>query len=142
MEVFCDDRYAERESYDCKDECNKTKELKRAIVFKERSDHCDDLYAVTNCVELGLGACRSVSILHWYVLNTPAVVDGMDGELGFNLEAFAQNGEGLDEGLAHSSIARHHVVKAVTVYPLDHGANKVVAKAVKGSFILFGIGAV
>ena len=66
----------------------------------------------------------------------------MDGELGFNLEALAQDGEGFDERLAHGSVAGHHVVKAVAVNPLDHGANKVVAKPVKGSFILFGIGAV
>ena len=66
----------------------------------------------------------------------------MDGELGFNLEALAQDGEGFDERLTHGSVAGHHVVKAVAVNPLDHGANKVVAKPVKGSFILFGIGAV
>ena len=58
----------------------------------------------------------------------------MDGELGFDLKALAQDGERLDEGFAHGSIAGHHVVKAVTVYPFNHGANKVVAKAVKGSF--------
>lgn len=66
----------------------------------------------------------------------------MDGELGFDLEALTQDREGLDEGLAHGSIACHHVVEAIAVDPFDHGANEVVAKAVKGSLVLFGIGAV
>lgn len=66
----------------------------------------------------------------------------MDGELGFNLEALAQNGEGLDERFAHGSISGHHVVKAVAVNPLDHGANKVVAKSVKGAIVLLSVRAV
>lgn len=70
------------------------------------------------------------------------MIDGVDGELGFNLEALTQDGEGLDERLAHGSVAGHDVVEAVAVNPFDHGANEVVAKAVKGPLVLFGIGAV
>lgn len=142
MEVLCDDWYTESEPNDGKDDCDKTKELERTIIFKEGSNHCDDLDAVADRVELGFRAGRAISILYRHVLNAPAVIDGVDGELGFNLEALTQNGERLDERLAHGSVAGHHVVKAVAVYPLDHGANKVVAKAVKCSFVLFGIGAV
>lgn len=142
MEVLRNNWDSESETYDGKDECNKTKEFERTIVLKECSDHCDYLNAVANRVELGLGACGSIAILHRHIFYAPAVVDGMNGELGFDLKALAQDGERLDEGFAHGSIAGHHVVKAVTVYPFNHGANKVVAKAVKGSFVLFGIGAV
>lgn len=142
MEVLRNNWNSEGKAYDGEDERYKGKELERTIVFKERSNHCDDLDAVANGVELGLGACGPIAILHRNVFNSPAVIDSVDGELGFNLEALAQYGEGLDEGFAHGSVAGHHVVKAVAVNPLDHGANKVVAKSVKGSFILFGIGAV
>ena len=142
MEVLRNNWDSESETYDGKYECNKTKELERTIVFKERSDHCDDLDAVADRIEFRFRALRSISILYWYVLNAPAVIDGMDGELGFDLEALTQDGESFDEGFAHGSIAGHYVVKAVTVYPFNHGTNKVVAEAVKGSFILFGIGAV
>ena len=142
MEVLCDDWYTESEPYDGKDGRDETEELEGTIVFKERPNHCDDLDAVADRVEFGFRAGRSISILHWHVLNAPTVVDCMDRELGFNLEALAQDGEGLDERLAHGSVAGHDVVKAVAVNPFDHRTNKVVAKAVKGSFILFGIGAV
>lgn len=142
MEVLRNNWDSESETYDGKDECNKTKELERTIVFKERSDHCDDLDAVADRIEFGFRALRSIAILHRHVFNTPAVVDGMYGELGFDLEALAQNGEGLDEGLAHGSVAGHDVVEAVAVNPFDHGANEVVAKAVKGPLVFFGIGAV
>lgn len=142
MEVLPNNWNSEGKAYDGEDERYKCKELERTIVFKERYNHCDDLDAVANGVELGLGACGPIAILHRHVFNSPAVIDSVDGELGFDLEALAQDGEGLDERLAHRSVAGHHVVKAVAVNPLNHSANKVVAKPVKGSFILFGIGAV
>lgn len=142
MEELHNNWGSEGKAYDGKDKCDKTEELERTIVFKERSDHCDDFDAVAERIEFGFRALGPISILHRHVFNAPAVVDGMDGELGFDLEALAQNGEGLDEGFAHGSVAGHHVVKAVTVNPLDHGANKIVSKPVKCSFILFGIGAV
>lgn len=142
MEVLRNNWDSESETYDGKDECNKTKEFERTIVLKECSDHCDYLNAVANCVELGLGACGSIAILHRHIFYAPAVVDGMNGELGFDLEAFTQDGEGLYERLAHGSVAGHDVVEAIAVNPLDHGANKIVSEPVKCSFVLFCIGAI
>lgn len=79
---------------------------------------------------------------HRHIFYAPAVVDGMNGELGFDLEAFTQDGEGLYERLAHGSVAGHDVVEAIAVNPLDHGANKIVSEPVKCSFVLFCIGAI
>ena len=112
MEVLHNNWNSEGKAYDGEDERYKCKELERTIVFKERSNHCDDLDAVADRVEFGFRAGRSISILYRHVLNAPAVVDGMDGELGFDLKALAQDGERLDEGFAHGSIAGHHVVKS------------------------------
>lgn len=70
------------------------------------------------------------------------MIDGVDGELGLDLEALAQNGERLDERLAHGAVARHDVLKAVAVDPLDHGADQVVAESVEGALVLLGVGAV
>ena len=66
----------------------------------------------------------------------------MDGELGLDLEALAQDGECLDEWLAHGAVPRHDVIEAVAVDPLDHGADQVVSEAVEGALVLLGIGAV
>lgn len=86
-------------AYDGEDERYKGKELERTIVFKERSNHCDDLDAVANGVELGLGACGPIAILHRHVFNSPAVIDSVDGELGLNLEASLKTGKVLTKGL-------------------------------------------
>ena len=129
MEVLRNNWDSESETYDGKDECNKTKELEWTVILKKRSNHCDNFNTVTYCVELGLRAYGPITVFNRYVFNTPAMVDGMDGELGFNLEALTQDGEGLYERLAHGSIACHNVVKAVAVYPFNHGANEVIPKA-------------
>ena len=70
------------------------------------------------------------------------MIDGVDGELGLDLEALAQDGERLDERLAHGTVPRHNVFEAVAVDPLDHGADQVVAKSVEGALVLLGVGAV
>lgn len=66
----------------------------------------------------------------------------MDGELGLDLEALAQDGERLDERLAHGAVTRHDVFEAVAVDPLDHGTDQVVSEAMEGALVLLGVGAV
>lgn len=66
----------------------------------------------------------------------------MDGELSLDLETLAQDGERLDERLAHGAVARHDVFEAVAVDPLDHGADQVIPEAVEGALVLLRVGAV
>lgn len=141
-EVLNNNRNAEREPYGGEEQRDEAEELERAVVLEERADHGDDLDAVADRVELRLRSRGAVSVLHRDVLDAPAVVDGVDGELGLDLEALAQNGERLDERLAHGAVARHDVLKAVAVDPLDHGADQVVAESVEGALVLLGVGAV
>ena len=70
------------------------------------------------------------------------MVDGVDGKFGFDLEALGKHGERFDKRPAHSSIARHDIIKAVPIDPLDHGAHQVVAKTVEGALVLLGVRAV
>lgn len=70
------------------------------------------------------------------------MIDGVDGELGLDLEALAQDGERLDERLAHGAVPRHDVFEAVTVDPLDHGADQVVPETVEGALVFLGVSAV
>lgn len=142
VEVFNNNRYAEREPDDGEEQGDEAEELERAVVLKERADHGDDFDAVADGAELGLRSRGAVPVLHRDVLDAPAVVDGVDGELGLNLEALAQDRERLDERPAHGAVTRHDVVEAVAVDPLDHGADQVVPKAVEGTLVLIGVGAV
>lgn len=142
MEILYDDGDAEREADGGEDQGDEAEEFERSVVLEERADHGDDLDAVADRVELRLRSRGAVSVLHRDVLDAPAVVDGVDGELGLDLEALAQNGERLDERLAHGAVARHDVLKAVAVDPLDHGADQVVAESVEGALVLLGVGAV
>lgn len=66
----------------------------------------------------------------------------MDGELSLDLETLAQDGERLDERLAHGAVPRHDIVETVAVDPLDHGADQVVPEAMEGALVLLGVGAV
>lgn len=70
------------------------------------------------------------------------MIDGVDGELGLDLETLAQDGERLDEWLAHGTVSRHDVFEAVAVDPLDHGADQVVPETVEGALVLLGVSAV
>lgn len=70
------------------------------------------------------------------------MIDGVDGEFGLDLEALAQDGERLDERSAHGAVARHDVLEAVAVDPLDHGADQVVPETVEGALVLLGVSAV
>ena len=70
------------------------------------------------------------------------MVDGVDRELGFDLEALGKHREGFNERAAHGTVAGHDVIEAVAIDPLDHGADQIVAKAVEGTLVLLGIGAV
>ena len=70
------------------------------------------------------------------------MVDGVDGELGFDLKTFGEYGERFDERFAHGSIAGHDIIETVAVDPFDHGPHKVVSKSVEGSLVFLGIGAV
>lgn len=141
-EVLNNNRNAERESYGGEEQRYEAEELERAVVLEERADHGDNLDAVADRVELGLRAGGAVPVLHRDVPDAPAVVDGVDGELGFDLEALAQDGECLDERQAHGAVARHDVFEAVAVDPLDHGADQVVPEAVEGALVLLRVGAV
>ena len=141
-EVLNNDGDAEREADNGEEQRDEAEELERAVVLEERADHGDDLDAVADRVELRLRSRGAVPVLHRDVLDAPAVVDGVDGELGLDLEALAQNGERLDERLAHGAVARHDVLKAVAVDPLDHRADQVVAESVEGALVLLGVGAV
>ena len=142
MEVLNDDGDAEREADNSEEQGDETEELERAVVLEERADHGDDLDAVADRVELGLRSRGAVPVLHRDVPDAPAVVDGVDGEFGLDLEALAQDGERLDERSAHGAVARHDVLEAVAVDPLDHGADQVVAESVEGALVLLGVGAV
>lgn len=142
VEVLSDDGDAEREADGGEEQGDKAEKLERAVVLEERADHGDDLDAVADRVELGLRAGGAVPVLHRDVLDAPAVVDGVYGELGLDLEALAQDGECLDEWLAHGAVPCHDVIEAVAVDPLDHGADQVVSEAVEGALVLHGIGAV
>ena len=142
MEVLYDDGDAEREADGGEEQGDKAEKLERAVVLEERADHGDDFDAVADGAELGLRSRGAVPVLHRDVLDAPAVVDGVDGKLGLDLEALAQDGERLDERLAHGAVSRHDVVEAVAVDPLDHGADQVVPKAVEGALVLIGVGAV
>ena len=141
-EVLNNNRNAKNESYGGEEQRDEAEELERAVVLEERADHSDDLDAVAECVELGLRSRGAVPVLHRDVPNAPAVVDGVDGELGLDLEPLAQDGERLDEWQAHGAVARHDVLEAVAVDPLDHGADQVVAESVEGALVLLGVGAV
>ena len=70
------------------------------------------------------------------------MVDGVDRELGFDLEALGKHGEGFDEWTAHGAVTGHDVIETVAIDPLDHGSYQVVAKAVEGALVLLGVGAV
>ena len=70
------------------------------------------------------------------------MVDGVDRELGFDLEALGKHREGFNERAAHGTVAGHDIIEAVAIDPLDHGADQIVAKAVEGTLVLLGIGAV
>lgn len=142
MEVLDNYRNAERESYGGEEQRDEAEELERAVVLEERADHGDDLDAVADRVELGLRPRGAVPVLHRDVPDAPAVVDGVDGKLGLDLEALAQDGERLDERQAHGAVARHDVLEAVAVDPLDHGADQVVAESVEDALVLLGVGAV
>ena len=142
MEVLNNDGDAEREANYGEEQGDEAEKLERAVVLEERADHRDDLDAVADRVELGLRTGGAVPVLHRDVLNAPTVVDGVDGELSLDLETLAQDGERLDERLAHGAVPCHHVVETVAVDPLDHGADQVVPEAMEGALVLLGIGAV
>ena len=122
-EVLNNNRNAKNESYGGEEQRDEAEELERAVVLEERADHGDDLDAVADRVELGLRSRGTVPVLHRDVPDAPAVVDGVDGELGLDLEALAQDGERLDERLIHGTVPRHDVFEAVAVDPFDHGSN-------------------
>ena len=70
------------------------------------------------------------------------MVDGVDRELGFDLKALGKHWEGFNERAAHGAVACHDVIEAVAIDPLDHGADQIIAKAVEGTLVLLGVGAV
>ena len=142
MEVLNNDGDAERETNNGEEQGDEAEELERAVVLEECADHRDDLNAVADRVELGLRTGGAVPVLHRDVLNAPTVVDGVDGELSLDLETLAQDGERLDEWLAHGTVPRHDIVETVAVNPLDHGADQVVPEAMESALVLLGVGAV
>ena len=127
---------------DKKDKCDEAEELERTIVLEEASDHLDDLDAVAHRVELRLGSCGAVTVDDGDVEDAPASVHGVNGELGLYLEALGEYGEGLDKGPRERAESRHNILETVAIDPLDHEAYEVVAKAMEGSLVLLGIGAV
>ena len=141
-EVLNNNWNAKSESYGGEEQRDEAEELERAVVLEERTNHGDDLDAVADRVELGLRPRGAVPVLHRDVPDAPAVVDGVDRELGFDLEALGKHREGFNERAAHGAVAGHDVIEAVDIDPVDHGADQIVAKAVEGTLVFLGVGAV
>ena len=142
LEILDNDGHAQGEADHRKQKRNQAEELQRAVVLEQRADHRNDLNAVADGIKLGLGAFRTVAVLDGYIFDAPAVVDGVDRELGFDLEALGKHGEGFDERAAHGAVAGHDIIEAVAIDPLDHGADQIVAKAVESTLVFLGVGAV
>ena len=142
MEILDNDGHAQGEADDRKQERDQAEELQRTVVLEQRTDHRYDFDAIADGVEFGLGTRGTVAVLDGHIFDAPAVVDGVDRQLGFDLKALRKHGEGFDEWAAHGAVAGHDVIETVAIDPLDHGAYQVVAKAVEGTFVLLGVGAV
>lgn len=91
---------------------------------------------------LGYGAFRSVAVDDGHVLDAPASIDRVDGELCLDLEALREDREGLNESARERAIARHDVLESVPIDPANHDAHKVVANAVERPPVLLRVGPV
>lgn len=142
LEILDNDGHAQGEAEYREQKRNEAEELQRTVVLEQRADHRNDFNAVAHGVEFGLGTLGTVAVLDGHIFDAPAVVDGVDRELGFDLKALGKHWEGFNERAAHGAVACHDVIEAVAIDPLDHGADQIIAKAVEGTLVLLGVGAV
>lgn len=98
LAILDNDGHAQGEADHRKQKRDEAEELQRAVVLEQRADHRDDFNAVAHGIELGFGAFRTVAVLDGHIFDAPAVVDGVDRELGFDLEALGKHRKVLTNG--------------------------------------------
>lgn len=118
---------------------DQAEELHGPVVLEQPGDGHDHLRPVGERGELRLRALGPVAVDDGHIEDAPAPVDRVDRQLGLDLEPVREDGEGLHERAGERAVARHDVVEGVTVDPLDHGADKVVAESVERALVLLRV---
>ena len=112
------------------------------MVLEERCDRAQHLCAVAEGGELGIAPFGSIAVIDRHICDAEALVNSVNGEFGFNLEAFREHGHGLHEDAIERAIAGHDIVKRIAIDHLDQPAYQVVAEPVEGTIVLFAIRAI
>ena len=124
------------------DERNPAEEGEGLVFLEQARDGLEHLRAVAEGRQLRVAALGAVAVLDGHVDDAPALVDRVDGELGFDLEALREHRHGLDEGAVEGAVARHDVVEGEAVDGLDQPAHEVVSEAVEGPVVLLAVASV
>ena len=110
-----------------------------AVIAQDLGDGDDDAGAVREGVQLGDAAGGAVFVFDGDFQNAHAPVQGVQGDVGFYLEAFDENGVGFDEGAVEDAVAAHDVHEVGAEESVDEVLDESVAEVVQGAFVLAGV---
>src|SRR5205085_7433799 len=109
----------------------RAEEGQRLVVAEERERGVGDEEAVAHELNLGVAALGAVREVNGNFLDAEAALDGLDGQLGLDLEAAAEERQPLDEGAVEGAVAGEDVGEAHGEDGVQGRAHEAVAPAVE-----------
>ena len=110
-----------------------------AVVAQDLGNGDDDAGAVGESVQFGDAAGGAVFVFDGDFQDAHAPVQGVQGDVGFYLEAFDKNGVGFDERAVEYAVAAHDVHQVGAEEAVDQVLHEPVAEVVQGAFVLVGV---